>query len=303
MGRDIYNQDGDHLGRIDMHVSGDFLRAIELKDGTLLITGWGGVTGVSVYKRAYRTMAPASGRDAPPLPSVISAVQRSGTTWMDIDYKVIDADTPTVHVAALAFANGGGDLGSIVKMRTFEENTATNLGASIAANETHHLTWNVASDWNVDYSDVQVEILAKDDRNLMDFHYITIPSNSPDAELTINRSPITDADMLSVWMWLVATNDASINLSSVTIYGVEGIYSNVVLATGTSTTSNGVNFLFERMKVERATNAEVTRAKEASTPGMVNQWKPRSRVGDLPNRVNEYGFDTGGTGYWVKPLP
>jgi hypothetical protein len=51
-----------------------------------------------------------------------------------------------------------------------------------------------------------------------------------------------------------------------------------------------------------ATPAEVTKAREAATPGAVNNWtasvqvKPRN----LPGSVNEYGFDVQTTsGYWV----
>ena len=51
-----------------------------------------------------------------------------------------------------------------------------------------------------------------------------------------------------------------------------------------------------------ATTAEVTKAREAATPGSVNNWtasvqvKPRN----LPGSVNEYGFDVSTTsGYWV----
>ena len=52
-----------------------------------------------------------------------------------------------------------------------------------------------------------------------------------------------------------------------------------------------------------ATTAEVTKAREAATPGAVNNWpasvqvKPRN----LPGNVNEYGFDVQTTsGYWVS---
>ena len=51
-----------------------------------------------------------------------------------------------------------------------------------------------------------------------------------------------------------------------------------------------------------ATSEEVTKAREAATPGSVNNWtasrqiKPRN----LPGAVNEYGFDVSTTsGTWV----
>jgi hypothetical protein len=51
-----------------------------------------------------------------------------------------------------------------------------------------------------------------------------------------------------------------------------------------------------------ATAEEVQKAREAATPGSVNQWTANRPVQprNLPNKVNEYGFDTGshGTSAW-----
>lgn len=276
----------------------------ESRDGCslYLTTQW---EEIFMYKRAYRTMSPPA-RNLMPLPAVTSMQQRPGTTWVDIDYRVIDADSPTVSVGALAFLNGGADLGSVIKMNTFEENSQTNIGVSVSANVDHRLVWNVGADMVTNYVNLQASILAKDNRGLLDLDYITIPSNGPNPQLTINSIPFDDADMLPVWMWLIATNDAAINLVSGAVYGVQGVYTNKVLASGSSTTSNGVDFICERLNVRRATTAEVTRAKQASSPGITNQWTPRnSIVGSRtrPSKINEYGFDTGDSGYWVVPLP
>ena len=66
----------------------------------------------------------------------------------------------------------------------------------------------------------------------------------------------------------------------------------------------GRNFLLQKMGLREATAAEVTRAKEAGTPGVVNQWDPKLRVGpdERPAKINAYGFDTGSDGYWVVPV-
>ena len=52
-----------------------------------------------------------------------------------------------------------------------------------------------------------------------------------------------------------------------------------------------------------ATPAEVTKAREAATPGgVVNNWTATNQVKprNLPGKVNEYGFDVSTTsGYWV----
>ena len=57
------------------------------------------------------------------------------------------------------------------------------------------------------------------------------------------------------------------------------------------------------MNLREATEGEISRAKNGAISGTVNQFNPSLKVGpgDRPNRVNEYGFDTGGSGTWVTP--
>jgi hypothetical protein len=71
---------------------------------------------------------------------------------------------------------------------------------------------------------------------------------------------------------------------------------------GNFVTENGRNAFINVLGYRFATPAEVTKAREAATPGAVNNWtasvqvKPRN----LPGSVNEYGFDVSTTsGYWV----
>jgi hypothetical protein len=67
--------------------------------------------------------------------------------------------------------------------------------------------------------------------------------------------------------------------------------------------SAGVDFLLARMGLREATPAEILRAKEAGTPGVINQWDPPLQVGpgERPVKVNAYGFETADTGVWVVP--
>jgi len=51
-----------------------------------------------------------------------------------------------------------------------------------------------------------------------------------------------------------------------------------------------------------ATPEEVTKAREAATPGAVNNWTASNQVKprNLPGKVNEYGFDVSTTsGFWI----
>jgi len=401
-------------------------------DGTIYAA-----TGASMrrWKRAYRTTGEIP-LNATPMPYVARAAQRAGTTWMDVDFSVTDADSSNVTVAALAFVNGGNDFNSLLPVRALVDNTETNLGV-IPANEERRLTWDVAADWDTQFGQVEVEILARDERaNLVDIQYITIPSNGVDPELTLSRSPLTESDFYNAWLWLIATGDPVIELTNGVIRSTNGVYltdsagqrgilnpegepndssgtatllsldqnvaavegamlnsesydwyafdvaeSNIAcqlsvvgnpsgsgvrfedincyntaiqqvwgwggdgasysrtftlttagrhyirlrrdsrnvhpgtyrlgIAVGDAvngTTVAGRQFLFERLGVREATQAETRRALEGNVPGTVNQWTPRFTVGpsDRPKKVNEYGFDTGdwgSTARWVVPLP
>ena len=437
----------------------------ETKSGDLIAAH--GDRVVRVWKRTFRTVHPEPA-NALPLPSIISQQRRPGTALVDVDYTVKDADNTTVQTAALAFKNGGNSLADVIPISSFAEGTGSKLGANIATGQTHRFTWDVARDWSTDFGEVQLEILAKDGRDLLNLDFIQLPAGGDEAALKISRSPLTDNDFLSVWYWLIATGDSGIRLANgnvslptadktLTYSGINGspglkgeYYSNTgfsgspttrtdyfvnirpsnsdqstdapvqssqltvrwsgvvlpsvtgshtflfttddgvrvyindnlvinrwfsqgateyaasinmtagsavpirieyydqgggraaqlrwqppgeakaligpanlftgqptsagsityqdpddqFLASGTSTTTAGRAFLFAKMGLREATSAEVTRAKEAGTPGVINQWDPKLRVGpdERPAKINAYGFDTGADGYWVVPV-
>ena len=268
---------------------------------------------VYAYGRAARTMGGAP-IDALPQPRIVSATQRQGTTYVDIDYVVSDPDSTNASTALLAFTDGANTLNNVLRLNTFVEGTDSNVGDGIPSDTKMRVTWDAAADWSADFGQVEFEILARANDKLMDIHYITIPSNGPDPELTISRSPILDSDFLSCWYWLIATNDTAINLVSGKVYGASGPYTGLVLADGVITTTNGRAFLFERMNVQEASAAQVARARMGLTPGTTNMWNPRVPIGPTtspmgaivrPMKVNECGFDTGNWGAgprWVVPL-
>jgi hypothetical protein len=223
---------------------------------------------------------------------------------LDVDYKVVDLDNTTVYVTALAFLSGSNTLSNLLKPNTLIDGTATNIGSCVPANQVHRLTWNAAADWSTNFGQVKIEILANDGRGMLDFHFLRIPSNGPNPELVIDRTPLTQTNLLSCWYWLIATNDPAILLTTGSVFGVNAPYTGKVLAKGVNTTADGRTFLFERLGVREATSSEVARAKTAYTPGVTNQWTPRL-PGDPRLKVNELGFDTYnyGTNAWfvVKP--
>ena len=265
---------------------------------------WGSVP--LVFGRGYRTMI-NDPLNHPPAASVINSQQRQGTSLIDVDYAVYDENDSTVSVGALGFTvQFNVTLNEVVKMTDFVEGTSANLGDGIPVVTPHRITWNAATDISTNFANIYVSILANDGRPPLDFHYIKIQSNDLHSAITINRSPITQSDLQSVWMWLIATNDASIIFSTGSVVAVGGTYNGQLLAQGSTTTESGRDFIFERLNIRVATTQEVQYAKEASSPGTINQFDPRNRIGDIPKKVNEWGFDTGSyatNDWWVVPLP
>ena len=257
-----------------------------------------GRNGVDIYQRTYRTIQTGS----VPLPLLLSTKQRPGTSLVDVDYRIVDGDSTSVVVAALALVDGTLSLNNALVMKTFAEGTSTNLGTNILANRDYHLTWNAAMDWATNFGNIKVCILANDGRGLLDHLLLHIPANGTNAALTISRDPVTDADLLTCWLWLLARGDPAITLTSGQV-----VSNTTVFASGAATTTEGRAFLFSRMGLREATAAELQYVREAGTPGVINQWTPRFQVGPnrWPQAVNAWGFDSGNWGsdarWVVKP--
>lgn len=254
-------------------------------------------------------------RNAIPMPAVIGKHQRPNSPLVDIDYQVTDMDDTNVTVGILIFTNSSSSpiLGNCLRNPTLIEGTSTNLGPGVSANQIHRLTWNAGADWSINLGNYRVAILARDSRtNLLDIHYLALPSAYGMPALKISRSPLNANDFMQVWWWLLATNDTGIRLSSNQIYGVSGAYSNKPLCTDGATTADGYSYLYGKMNLREATAQEVQWAKQGNMPpgSSPNQWtdlnsRPR-QVSGRPKAVNEWGFDTGSwdtnTCKWVVPL-
>ena len=272
-------------------------------------------TEIRVYRRGYRTFGTIP-PNALPLPVIYHGSQRTGTSWVDIDFAVLDPDNTNVTAAAIAFVGPRTDLGGVIKMTTFTNGTTVWLPTNLTAGVKYHLTWDAGADFPTNFFYAKVNILAKDNRGLMDFHFLTLPPDSNYTNtLVISRTPVQESDFLGLWLWLVATGDTNILFQGGNVYGT-AVNSNKLYAetigTNTVTTAEGREFLFSLLNVREATSNEVYRARIGTT-GRVTQWEPRTRIGDLPRKVNEFGFDTGlfntnnpaqgvTNAWWVVPL-
>ena len=157
------------------------------------------------YKRAYRTIRPLPSKEMA-LPEIVSVAQRPGTHYLDISYRIHDLDSSSASTRLLAFKDGGGGLDSLIVPKTFVGGVTGKLDDNVSTGQIHTVTWNAGADWDASYGEVEMEILAKDENNLLNLHFLNLPGTDGNAtQLKISRSPVTDTDLLDVWLWLVAS--------------------------------------------------------------------------------------------------
>mgnify|MGYP000877304648 FL=1 len=215
---EIYDENGILLKRW-LKTGGGSSAFDSYPDGTIAWLDYN-LDKINFYKPTYRTVRPPLSKEVP-LPEVISVVQPDNTNHLEITYRINDTDSSHVNAKMLGFIDGGNDLSQVIVPKTFVGAIAGKLDDNVSTNQTHTVTWNVGADWSVGFGELEVAILAKDDRDLLNIHFLTLPANSTNsAELQISRSPLTDTDLLNVWYWLLATGDSgiehSIELSAIT---------------------------------------------------------------------------------------
>ena len=212
-----YYWEGDDRTRV-YSASGEYLKEwgstwspfAEAKNGDLVAAC--GDRVIRVWRRTFRTETPNT-NNAIPLPVVLASSQRSGQKLLDLDYRVKDDDNATVTTAAVAFNAGQNSLDDLILVKNFAESTGVNVGTNIPTGVTKRLTWDIAKDWGSDFGQLQMEILAKDSRDLLNLDFIQMPAVGGDPLLKISRTPLNDSDFLSVWYWLLANNDPGIKLT------------------------------------------------------------------------------------------
>ncbi len=260
-------------------------------------------------RRIFRTLGPLVPNPIP-LAEVLAVNQRNGSAVLDVDYRVTDENDATVTVYAAAFAirtNAVPHLSDIVPMRTFVDETSSNIGPGVLTGVAHRLSWDTAAD-NLagklpQYGNLKVALLAKDNRGLLDMHFLQIPAVGTNVSFKISRDALLDTDMLPLWFWLLAAGDTNVSLNNGQVLGLGGAYDGQLLAQSTNTTTAGRAFLFSRLNVREATAGELTTARQAGTTNAVIQWDPRRQPPAAGSKVNAFNFVTYPTnGWWVVPL-
>ena len=216
-------------------------------------------------------------------PTVViqSAQMRPGTTLMDVVYRVNDPDDATVKTRALAFVDGVRSFAKVLRPVTFVEGTAAKLGDAIPTNTNHTLTWDVATDWNIDLGQIKFEVLAMDGRGLLPIDWITIPAAGGKPALTISKDTPSDETVLDGLLWQYADGDTGMSLTNGVLRGTStnGVFSGVGLANGATLPAYARPFLFKRMNLDAASTAEIQYAAIDARAGLLNpaDWHAANR--------------------------
>lgn len=261
---------------------------------------------IRIWKRAYRT----KGLPAPnviPQPVVRAVAQRPGTNILDIDFEILDSDDATATAGIIAAVDGKfDDLAKWILPTAWAEGTESKIGTPIATNQIHRVSWYVKGDWTEQTGNLKFGVLCKDARRAkpVDLHFLELQLG--EGALTISRSPVKDKDMVNYFMYLLATGAASVKLEYGEIKDAAGdaLVSKESGSSSLEVSSLGRQVFMQAIGHRWAKVAETSLAREAATPGTVNQWEASNPVKprNLPNKVNEYGFDVGNHGaraWWV----
>ena len=180
-----------------------------LRDGSIVLLNRDS-DEFDIYKQTFRTLRPPNSKEIP-LPEIISVSQVEGTNYLEITFRINDADSSHVEAAMLGFVDGGTDFSKIVLPKSFIGSIEGKLDNNVSTNVDHTVVWNAADDWNVGFGEIEMAVLAKDDRDLLNLHFLSLPTEDDNAsELVINRSPLNDSDLLPLWYWHLAKGNGDI---------------------------------------------------------------------------------------------
>ena len=110
--------------------------------------------------------------------------------------------------------------------------------------------------------------------------------------------------MVNYLKYLLVSGQGGLSLSAGKIVDGNGVVLVEVSGSTLQATVDGREHFMDALGHRWAKLLEVTMAREAATPGTINQWSANRQIEprDLPKNVNEYGFDVGSHGsraWWV----
>ncbi len=292
------NSDGESIQSIPQIA--DSVPTCFTPEGDLIVSSGNKIT---IWKRAYRTKGLPS-RNIIPQPSIRAVSQQSGTNIIDIDFEIIDPDDANATVGILAAVNGNfNNPASLIVPTSWVNGTGSKIGNPITTNQLHRVSWNVKGDWNQQTGTLNFEVFCQDSRRAsqgpVDLHFLDLPLE--DGNLSISRSPIKDSDIRNYFKYLLSVGTSGVTVSNNSITDGNGT---TYLDSNFNATTAGKDLFIQAAGHRWAKMGELSLANEASTAGSTNKWTSTRPVlpRNLPNMVNEYGFDTGAHGaraWWV----
>jgi hypothetical protein len=211
-----------------------------------------------------------------PQPAVIKVSQQAGSSVVDVDFTITDNDSAAVETAMVTFVGGSRTWSTLVLPKTFPTSTSGVLGTGVPTGVPLRASWNAAPDMpGQNFTSLAFEILAKDDRDYIGVHYVTIPADgSNPAALKVSNSPVADADLWDLWLWLLAKGDTRLSVASgkvmlttegqTFISGAPALLSGTSVANtvhnGTVTTTQGRQFAYKLLNCRPITAPEKVRA-------------------------------------------
>jgi hypothetical protein len=257
-----------------------------------------------LWKRAFRTKGLPE-RNIIAQPAIREVSQRAGTNIIDIKVEIIDADDDNATLGILAAIDGEfNNPNKWIIPQGWVDYSEDKIGTPISTNLVHTFSWDVKQDWAEQTGSLDFEIFSQTGSRTkpIDVHYLTLPLG--DGNLTISRSPIKDAEMVNYLKYLLVSGQGGLSLSAGKIVDGNGVALVEVSGSSLQATAEGRALFMDALGHRWAKLLEVTMAREAATPGTINQWSANRQIEprDLPKNVNEYGFDVGSHGsraWWV----
>jgi hypothetical protein len=173
---------------------------------------------------------------AVPLPTVLNVSQAPGSKVVDIDFRVLDSDSPTVDIGLVALVNGTRSWSTLVIPKTFAGMTPVSgalsfsgtlnsgtlasgsLSRSVNTGIPYRVSWNASADMpKTNFASLSFGVIARDARPEIGVHYVTIPAQTGASAFKISSKPVQENDLYDLWLWLLARGDSRVAVSGNTV--------------------------------------------------------------------------------------
>jgi sulfatase modifying factor 1 len=263
-----------------------------------------------------------------PQGSILNVSQVSDSKIVDIDYRVVDADSTSIETAIVGFVGGTRSWDKLVVPKTFVAMTPAagtlaftgtlttgtlttgSLASSITSDVPYRVSWNAAVDMpGQNFASLSFGVIARDGRPEIGVHYVTLPGDATNpGSLMVSSKPVQEDDLSDLWLWLLARRDPRVAVSgntvTLTTAGQSYISGAPLPASGHSvanvahdgsvTTVQGRAFAYKLINCRPITAAEKTRA-QAGRFNLTSVDDNSVVSTGAPSPIGTFALVTGGT--------